>query len=305
MKENKRLENYRYESLGRVALQCIIDEKFQSMIYYEEDVFVYKAIELTLDSFRQLEFSSTYFNPGRSSLSAVVMWFLSLESFFAKITKIICLYTKKDFKKFQNHHICSRIDLICDCVGINKVLFQKSKIRNMLQEFNEIRNSIFHAGNFQKRLKIKHTIFSDIPVFVNQSDVIQAADIAINIMAMFRFVFKGIDIIPQLPIQDNKKMCAKYIALEEFYNGVIKKSFFEILKKHDLCTSFTPLETTHLDQKYVLDTNIHPLLKAKEDIIALCNNEKTNIIDEITENFSRDICSDLAPDIIKVYNAYV
>lgn len=301
------LEDFRHNNnLGKTALQCIFNDTAYSIIPYEEDAFIAKAVQFTLDSLTCLESSDSHLNPGDSSLSAIVLWFLSIESFFAKIVKVICLYTGMDFKSFQKVHICQRIDLICECLGIDKISFQKTAIRNKLQEFNEIRNSIFHSGCFQNSIKVKHTVFSTIPVFMNQSDVIQAADIAVNIMTMFRNVFTNVDIIPTYVIHFPPSRCIKWVALNEFYTDVILKSFTEILEKHELKTNFKPLSHTKIKQNHVIKTDIKAIIKAEPDAQFKLNEEKhkTNIIEQHYIKFSIKECSQQQPDTLKVYNAH-
>lgn len=299
------LDFFRMNNLGMNVLQCVLGEHVAIDLPYEEAPFLRQAFDMTFISLRNLEDSTTFVHNGHGTAAAIALWYIAVESYFARVVKIAAAYKKIDFKKVQSDHICARIEKVCTSIGTDKMMFQKTILRKKLSEFNTFRNALFHAGIFNNKLNLKHTSFSKNPLLLNQVDLIQAADIAVSAMSMFRYVFRNIDIIPTYHIFHEVKKCYNWVSIDSLYSEIILPGFVSILRKHNLATSFSPLPQGIYMPQSDLNVKITPLIRLEQDkdFEFQGSTQKTNIMTSLFVRFANTACSSLPPNSMGLFDA--
>ena len=305
MNNKHNFDFYRYNDLCTQALQYNTTEVEGTIIPYEESSLVASSILLSIQSFNEIENSPTVAKSGITSKAAVATWFLSIESFIARIIKILSVSSTIDFESTKSKDVNQKIIHACDALNIDSLKFKKTKLCSMLKEFKNLRNELFHAASFKKKLKMKHTAFTEHPTSINQVDVIQAADIAVTTMCMLRYTIKDVDIIPTYPLECKNLRSIKFFAIDEIYENLILKHFNKILDKHSLYSDFTPQDKTFYLQPSESKITTIPILKVTQDpqFIFQGNATKTEISKSLLSNFIKRNFTKEDKGSIKLYKA--
>lgn len=219
-------------------------------------------------------------------LLQVHLFFLSLESFVAELFKVLSCFKEINLEKAKDRNIYQKICWFCDEIDYEKIFFMMSDVYKKLEEFHYFRNALFHANSINKKISIQKTIFSPFPVLANIADAIQALDIYIAIITIFRRIFNGVDLMPQIFMKDYKTEVVVFIPVDQIYEKIILKSYYEILSKHNLTTQFkkTDWHFSYLPLEYVY---VDPLIKLEQDKLFEYdfNSEETKIFMKNYQNF--------------------
>jgi hypothetical protein len=162
---------------------------------------------------------------------------------------------------------------------MDKQDFYRSGILSKLEEFKTFRNEVFHDRFFDSEVKFYKTSFSPIPYLANQVDVVQSSIIALEIFQAFRFIYPGLDLMPDIFIQKNRSF--GFIKYDFLYKEVILPFFSEALSKHSLNTELDtkPIEISLPESSILRKGDINIIIRAfhKEDIVHSTNDIETNI----------------------------
>lgn len=233
-----RLEDFRKNDLGQIYAwfpQKGDDESSMFLVTYP--YYSIKAFYFSCQNLEQLEQSQDFVNQGNVSISAIGFWFLAIEAFLNTLLKVACFLTDRDFKKFKGKELNSRISATFELLEIDGKNFYESGIFSRFREFQTFRNEVFHDRSFNSRVEFHKTSFSAVPYLANQVDVIQASSIALEIFQSFRFVYPGLDLMPNVYIKKDSSF--GYLKYDLLYKKIVQPLFSQSLAKHDLTTDFT------------------------------------------------------------------
>lgn len=148
--------------------------------------------------------------------------------------KVVSYVFGKDPNLPIKKDICSRLNFLFTELKYDESKIRKLGIYNRVNEFRQFRNELFHDRNTGEEIKFKKTKFSSLPVFSNQVDTFQAFLIFIEVVILFRYSFKGLDIMPNTPIGSSNIMY--FDKLDNLYNKYLKPYFEQTLLKQNLET---------------------------------------------------------------------
>lgn len=272
-----RLEDLRKDDIGQIYAwfpKKGNDESSMLLITYP--YYSIKAFYFSCQNLEQLEQSEGMINQGNVSISAIGFWFLAVEAFINTLLKIACF--SENFKEFRGKEINSRLSSVFDLLKTKKQDFYRSGILSRLEEFKIFRNEVFHDRFFDSEVRFYKTSFYSVPYLANQIDVVQASIIALEIFQAFRFVYPGLDLMPDIFIQKNSSF--GFIKYDFLYREVILPLFSEALIKHSLNTDLVtkPLEMS-LSESSILQRDVKIIIRAfhKEDTVHSANGVETSI----------------------------
>ncbi|MEH1893672.1 MAG: hypothetical protein V7K92_31085 [Nostoc sp.] len=275
-----KLEDLRKDNIGQIYAwfpQKGNDESSMLLITYP--YYSIKAFYFSCQNLEQLEQSKDIINQGNVSISAVGFWFLAIEAFINTLLKIACFLKDKDFNEFRGKKLNDRLTAVFEILEIENKDFYRSGILPKLKEFQTFRNEVFHDRFFNSEVQFHKTSFSSIPYLANQVDVVQASIIALEIFQAFRFVYPGLDLMPDIFIQKNSSY--GFIKYDFLYNEVILPLFYEALRKHSLNTDLVtePVEIRLPESSILQKGDVKIIIRAfhKENIIHSPNTTETNI----------------------------
>lgn len=275
-----KLEDLRKDSIGQIYAWVPKrgnDESSRFLITYP--YYSIKAFYFSCQNLEQLEKSKGKINQGNISISAIGLWFLAIEAFVNTLLKIACLFENKDFKEFRGKDIGGRLSLVFDLLAIEKQVFYSSGILPKLEEFKTFRNEVFHDRSFGPEIQFRKTSFSSIPYLANQVDVVQASIISLEIFQAFRFVYPGLDLMPDIFIEKNSSF--GFMKYEFLFKEVISPLFTESLNKHNLHTDLVikPSEISLPVSQKFQKGDVHFMIKAfsQEEFFYLANDIETSI----------------------------
>jgi hypothetical protein len=275
-----RLEDFRKDNIGQIYAwfpQKGNDESSMLLITYP--YYAIKAFYFSCQNLEQLEQSKGMINRGNVSISAIGFWFLAVEAFVNTLLKIACFLENRDFKEFRGKDVGSRLSLVFDLLKIGKQDFYRSGILPRLEEFKIFRNEVFHDRFFDSEVQFHKTSFSPVPYLANQVDVVQASIIALEIFQAFRFVYSGLDLMPDIFIQKNSSF--GFIKYDFLFREVILPLFSKSLSKHSLITDLTigPIGISLPESSMLRKGDVHIIIRAfhKEDTFYSANDIETSI----------------------------
>jgi hypothetical protein len=275
-----KLEDFRKDNIGQIYA-CFPKKGNgkSSMLLITYPYYSIKAFYFSCQNLEQLEQSKGMINQGNVSISAIGFWFIAVEAFINTLLKIACFLENKDFKKFRGKDFDSRLSSVFDLLKIGKQDFYRSGIFPKLKEFKTFRNEVFHDRSFDSEVQFRKTSFSPIPYLANQVDVVQASIIALEIFQAFRFVYSGLDLMPDIFIQKNSSF--GFMKYDFLFKEVILPLFSEALSKHTLNTDLIakPLEISLPESSILQKGNINIIIRAfhQEEIFHPANDVETNI----------------------------
>lgn len=189
-----KIEDYRNENIGRIYFE-INSEKIV-LQHYNLIFYIFPQIAQLLHKLENPKKDFVFTN-NTESLNCVCLLFMSVEAFFNDILKLFCVAKEERFSDYKTKPISERVKAIFKLSETDKQEFYKSGIYQELQEFEYLRNIIFHNG-YDENIKFKKTLFSSIPINCNIVDVMQALKINLRIFEYFRFLIKDIDMMPNI-----------------------------------------------------------------------------------------------------------
>jgi hypothetical protein len=275
-----RLEELRKDDIGQIyAWFPKKGNDKSSMLLITYPYYSIKAFYFSCQNLEQLERSKGVINQGNISISAIGFWFLAVEAFINTLLKIACFVENKDFKEFRGKDIGSRLSAVFDLLKTGKQDFYRSGILPRLEEFKTFRNEVFHDRFFDSEVQFHKTSFSSIPYLANQVDVVQASIIALEIFQAFRFVYPGLDLMPDIFIQKNSS--SGFIKYDVLCKEVVLPLFSQALSKHSLETDLVtePLEIGLSESSILQKGDVKIIIRAfrEEDFFYSANDIETSI----------------------------
>jgi len=275
-----RLEELRKDDIGQIyAWFPKKGNDKSSMLLITYPYYSIKAFYFSCQNLEQLERSKGVINQGNISISAIGFWFLAVEAFITTLLKIACFVENKDFKEFRGKDIGSRLSAVFDLLKTGKQDFYRSGILPRLEEFKTFRNEVFHDRFFDSEVQFHKTSFSSIPYLANQVDVVQASIIALEIFQAFRFVYPGLDLMPDIFIQKNSS--SGFIKYDVLCKEVVLPLFSQALSKHSLETDLVtePLEIGLSESSILQKGDVKIIIRAfrEEDFFYSANDIETSI----------------------------
>jgi hypothetical protein len=145
-----------------------------------------KMTDELLDGFDSAQFR--YVNS--KLLNCIGLWFLAMESGISTVFKILSLsHEVNGYKKLPE-----KFSGMPKIVGSN--IFPSSLQVSELQEFCCFRNATFHDLYYERKdTQYTKTLFSKIPAYANEIDMIEAARISINSLNFYRYAIQGVSLI--------------------------------------------------------------------------------------------------------------
>lgn len=255
-----KIEDYRNENIGRIYFE-INSEKIV-LQHYNLIFYIFPQIAQLLHKLENPKKDFVFTN-NTESLNCVCLLFMSVEAFFNDILKLFCVAKEERFSDYKTKPISERVKAIFKLSETDKQEFYKSGIYQELQEFEHLRNIIFHNG-YDENIKFKKTLFSSIPINCNIVDVMQALKIDLRIFEYFRFLIKDIDMMPNIFI--NPLNNAFWEKCDIVYAKFFIPYFLNILKKHNLKTELD-LNYTNLrieESGIIKNNQVHVIIKAEK-----------------------------------------
>jgi hypothetical protein len=231
-----KLEDLRKDDLGKISASFPRESHAKSppvSVTYPD--YCTKAFYLTCQSIEQLERSKALVNQGNTTVLAVGMWFISIEAFINALLRIACRILNEDFDDYKKYGVASRLSSLLSMLKVPKESFSTSGCFQRLEEFKTFRNEIFHDRTWEKELTFSKTTFSSVPYLANQVDAVQGATIALEVFHAFRYVYRGLDLMPDVPVQ--KKDSFGYMKFDVLYETLLRPFFAAVLDKHKLTSA--------------------------------------------------------------------
>ena len=274
-----KLEDFRRDNLGKTYAYFPKDgtnTKLASVTYPD---YCIKAFYMTCESLEQLEMSKTIINPGNKSLLAVGMWFISVEAFVNTLLRIACRFRTASFDELKKRDIRSRVSSLLEVLEVDEKAFYTSGIFQRFNEFQAFRNEMFHDRTGETELVFNKTKFSSVPHQATQVDAMQAAIISLEIFHAFRYVYAGLDLMPDIVVQKGDSF--GHVKFDLLYTRLLRPFFCGVLVKHKL-TSELMLDPTlmELDVSRIADAcDVGIVIKAvQEDKFKFLPNEQDTSI---------------------------
>lgn len=232
----KHLEDFRHNEYLATYLMLMSDAANPKveMTYNEYAMHGFYSLS---DDISDLENEKNFVNNGRRTLPSIALWYLSFEAFINSLCKIVSYVFDKDPQLQIKKDIGSRLNYLFTELGYDENEIKKTGLYNRVNEFRQFRNELFHDRNVGDEIPFKKTNFSSIPVFSNQVDTFQAAIITIEVMTLFRYSIKGLDLMPNISIGNSKIL--HFDKLDTLYLKYLKPYFEKVLLKHKLLTKLS------------------------------------------------------------------
>jgi hypothetical protein len=283
------LEDYRHNDLGNSFL--ILDSKPEHKVFLTYDLHITKAFYTTIQDLGELEDSRNFMiGNGHQTHSSISFWFLGLESFISTLLKICCLKKDINFLDYKNDNLSSRLTTLLELLEVDKIKFYKTGILSKLNELCNFRNELFHDGNFGTRINFIKTNFSETPFLSNQVDTFQTIIILLEIIQNLRFSIEGIDTTPNVILTNH--LIGLWESLDSVYTEILKPTFEQILKKHNLAIKLN-LETPKIEifkgtlfQKGEVKVCLR--VEQEEKYFIEVNETKSNICNNIFQAFMKE-----------------
>lgn len=232
MVEVMKLEDLRKDNLGETVAYFPKDGPNSKLVPITYPGYCTKAFYMTCESIEQLEQSKAMINPGNKSLLAVGMWFISTEAFINSLLRIACRFRIESFDELKKERIGSRLSSLMEMLGVDKKAFYTLGIFQRFEEFKAFRNEMFHDRTGEAELIFSKTKFSTVPHQANQVDAVQAAIISLEIFHSFRFVYAGLDLMPDIFVQKDDSF--GHVKFDLLYKKLLSPYFSAALAKHKL-----------------------------------------------------------------------
>ncbi len=284
-----KIENLRKDDLGRISLYFPLKGEKQLPFTYPE--YCIKAFYLTCQGLEQLESSASTIQQGNTIHQSIGLWFIGVEAYINTILRASCYLCEGDFNKIKKKDLDCRLNSIFDLLNLEKKVFHKSGLLPKINEFRTFRNEFFHDRTYENELQFHKTVFASIPFQANQVDAMQAAVIALDIFNVFRNVFTGLDLMPDIYIQ--KDQTFGFVKYDIVYEKLLKPFFKKCLLKHRLETGLDmePLSLILQSSEKIKEREISVIIKhSQEDEYKWpANSEETTIGNSLLKDVADNI----------------
>lgn len=142
---------------------------------------------------------------------------------------------------------------------------------------------MFHDRHFGEELNFSHTVFSPIPIFSCQVDILQSILIILEAASMLRYAVAGLDTMPSVILRSNNAVV--WEKLDIAYERILQPWFSAVLDKHKMRTKldfiYKPSEqfTSELFQKGEVACSVR--VNQEPEYEYWLNGERTNIGDSL------------------------
>ena len=150
------------------------------------------------------------------------------------LCKVVSFIFAKDPEVPIKKDIGSRLNFLLTELQYDEMEIKKSGLYNRINEFREFRNELFHDRHVGEEISFKRTNFSSIPVLSNQVDIFQSLILVIEVMTLFRYSIKGLDLMPNISMGNSAIL--HFDKLDSLYLKYLRPFFEQSLKKHNLKT---------------------------------------------------------------------
>ncbi|SCY13595.1 hypothetical protein SAMN02927916_1226 [Flavobacterium anhuiense] len=292
------LEDFRKNEFNKCAV--IIPSTPPTVINMKYDIHCAHAYKFTVSCLRDLELSADSLNNGLDVVPAISMWYLSVSSFLETIFKILSLriggYVFQCDMTIEDKYFKVLNMLSVDDLDLQKKIYEK------LSDFSLIYKNLHMDSDEGSELFFKTANFSSNTSFLNQVDVLQSMLICVEVFENFRFIFEGVDLMPNVGIvaKGGNPVFEKLSILQK---NVIKPIVKDIFSKHKIETklkfneSFKQLSICKIFQSgeiLVMSKNIedekykYRLNSLKTDIISYYHSNQMRKYQGREEFFSRN-----------------
>ncbi|MGH9878256.1 MAG: hypothetical protein ACRD5H_11510 [Nitrososphaerales archaeon] len=190
------------------------------------------AFYITVDALNRMQSRATV-GGNEYCIPAISLWFQATESYISTLYKIALedsnakngppvKHTEKMIEKFDE---IARY--------FSKGSSTAPPLRNKLQEFATFRNILFHDLTMVKSPQYSHTLFAQEAEKLNEVDLFQSVVISVETFSYYRYIFKGIDLMPQIFIN------YQFDDLDRLANEILFPAFGELLAKKGVGTDLT------------------------------------------------------------------
>lgn len=232
------LEDFRDNNFGRSALS--LNTSPQIIINLKYDMYAIDAYNFTSTCLRDLEISRENLNNGTDAVSAITMWYLSLNSFIDSLLKVFLLRSGIMIESNSLPSLADRYLFIINILS-HEVLDSEKNILEKLSDISLFYQNLHLDLKDESKLVFKTANFSSNPFFINQIDVFQCMMIALEVFERLRFVIKGIDMMPNITVQTASGKVV-FEKLSVLHKNAMVPIFTDILSKHKLETKLKYFE---------------------------------------------------------------
>ena len=258
-----RIEELRDDDIGQQGFAVCLQgqEEPEEIVKITYPDYVNRAFDFTIQSIEQIEKSEDKVRSGNIDISAISLWFLSIESYINSILKITCVANKVDFRNHAGKTMEGRISTTLEILGKDKRAFYRSGIFAKLKDYMTFRNEIFHDRTYLKPLQFRNTSFCSIPYMANIVDSMQSAIIAFEIFYAFQHVIPKVDLMPDIFVQKDDSF--GFLKYSLVYNEFLSPYFVSVLKKHNLTSGLklNPIEHRITESVFFDNIRIIGLIK--------------------------------------------
>jgi hypothetical protein len=233
MIESRYLEDFRHNEYLDIRFLILSDSRHPK-IEMTYNYYSMHGFYGTSDDLNDLENEKNFINNGKKTLSSIALWYLAFEGFINSLCKVVCHLNGKKVDPILRKEIGSRFSFLIKELQYNEMKIKKSGIYNRMNEFRQYRNELFHDRNIGEEINFSKTNFSSIPFMSNQTDTFQAILIYLEVVTLFRYVFTGLDIMPNISIGNSSIL--HFDKLDSLYNKYLRPYFEKVLVKHNLKT---------------------------------------------------------------------
>jgi hypothetical protein len=186
------------------------------------------AFYMTIDALNRMQ-SRESIGGNECCVPAISLWFQSTESYISTLYKIAQEESTAKVRTIkETRKILEKFDELNSYLSTGTS--QAPQLRNRIQEFATFRNILFHDLTMVKTPQYSHTLFSRNADKLNEVDLFQSLLIAIDTFSYYRHALKGVDLMPQIYINN------QFGGLDILAKEILFPSFGDILMKKGLST---------------------------------------------------------------------
>lgn len=248
------LENVRDNPIGSIHFQLF--KTNNSFPYYVRSAYMDYARKAFNDMVRGLKNLENATNSAAlcsiDHVNCASLWFLSIESFISDILEILYYFNPLQCTTANNHEkITAKLQKIIRAAKFPKKQCRRTGFFSRIEEFANIRNSIFHGAYPHEKAETKNTLFYADMMQWNIIDCLQAYKIAMETFHLFDLIIPQYRLMPQIPF--TMRGAASWIMLDDLHKEYFVPYFNAVLEKHNLNTNF---DATIFDYQFIDSTAI-------------------------------------------------
>lgn len=273
------IENFRFNRLGEYLFQVTDYGNHKNATFQTNYIdYAQYSVKSIIDDFYEFENPITYAKPDYyNSINTFIYSFFAIESFINLLGRVFDLQGILSFKDFKKKELDSRLNQLLNILSIDKATLSKQGVYKVLNEYKSIRNELFHDRQFDSRIKLNHSILTNIPPYFSICDSIEAFKILLIIFSVFRYTFCNIDLLPFSIVRNENGN--NFFQIDKIYDEMLCPWYNEILKKHNLSSDFkSDVISSSPDIKFNAEKfEVHILIYGKSDHSFTLEDSKTTI----------------------------